>query len=526
MLGSANDKYTVLVEDAETLVAARLARRRLQRLALQRAVDVEPKNPKQQSSSFGDSFVPDIPPTSINLDNTSVLGSGQFGSVLMGEFNGTEVVLKELKVSSPDALVAFEREAQLLGRACKHPRISQLLGVCRMSVAHVFVVMERAGVCDLERALRKPVDKPLLGGHWEEFGVLLGLLADVASALRHMHSQDPPLVHNDVALRNVLVRHENGRNRAKLTDMGLACAAPRDRVHKLAPGTPVPKWQMAPETLASYVVSPASDVFQFGMLVYEVLARQRPFWREWKMPGSKEERDAARDAVVEGIKTGTRPSREDVPAAGAYCDDVLWQLAEECWLDDPLLRPSMAQVSARLAKLIREHGGVPDEQAPLGRAAPVTCQLPPPSQPDDDSGDDDEAAKADEAPSSLPLPTLRVSDVFSARPRSSHTPGSFLSASPALSATLAAVYAAVNTTPSAAAASPAQVLTWTVDDVCSWLKHLGTPSCVELVPFIRHHGVDGDLLLQLDEAMLVELGVARLRALVLLKERDKLVTQS
>ena len=473
----------------------------------------------------------EIPPTAITLDSTNSPGSIRFVSVVKGTFNGLEVVLKKPTASSPEALRSFEREAQLLARVCHHPCIPQLLGMCRMSEAQVYMVMEDAGVCNLEKALCEPQEKPLLGVEWEEYGVLLGLLMDVASALRHMHERDPAIVHNDVALRNVVVRRENGRNRAKLIDMALAHIVPRSHVHQLANGTRMPRWQLAPETLRSRVVSPASDVFQFGNLIYEMLARQRPFWRAWTRP-------AARGAVVESIKTGKRPSREDVPAAGAYCDDALWQLAEECWRDDPLLRPSMVQVSARLVGLIRERGGVPREQVPLGQRFAVTeglhyVELAPQPGPDDDSGDDDgdsrdddEEAKAEdeECTSTVSAHAPGLLGAFCvSRPPVPRT-GAVLAASPALSATLAAVYAAVNATSPERSSSPAHVSEWTVDDVCAWLLELGTPACVELVPLFRHHGVDGAVLMMLDGTELAEVGVPRLTSLVLLRARDKLLS--
>ena len=60
--------------------------------------------------------------------------------------------------------------------------------------------------------------------------------------------------------------------------------------------------------------------------------------------------------------------------------------------------------------------------------------------------------------------------------------------------------------------------------VCAWLLQLGIPTCVELVPLFRHHGVDGAVLRLLDVDTLAEVSVSRLTALVLLRARDKLLS--
>ena len=71
--------------------------------------------------------------------------------------------------------------------------------------------------------------------------------------------------------------------------------------------------------------------------------------------------------------------------------------------------------------------------------------------------------------------------------------------------------------------SPALVGEWSVDDVCTWLKQVDSPACVELVPLFRHQGVDGEVLLELDCGKLEQLGVPWVTARVLLKARDKLL---
>ena len=97
--------------------------------------------------------------------------------------------------------------------------------------------------------------------------ILLPILRDIAQGMRFLHAARPQVVHGDLKSHNILV---DGRFRAKVADFGLS-----QKKQLRAAGTPF--W-MAPELLRGESANTAaSDVFAFGVLLYEVYSRKEPY---------------------------------------------------------------------------------------------------------------------------------------------------------------------------------------------------------------------------------------------------------
>ncbi len=193
-------------------------------------------------------------------------GEGGMGVVLRAEDTrlGRNVALKFLTRIGPVDAEAAERsrlEARSLA-ALNHANIVTIYDIGEVN-GLPFLVMEWVSGTSLDRASHaRPFDE-------DEF---LRIALPVAEALAAAHSRN--IVHRDLKPGNVLLTDEGG---VKLVDFGLAkfCDA-QTQLTKTATVVGTPAY-MSPEQTSQGEVGPASDVFSFGVLAYELLAGQPPF---------------------------------------------------------------------------------------------------------------------------------------------------------------------------------------------------------------------------------------------------------
>ncbi|KAG8902676.1 hypothetical protein FRB99_004265 [Tulasnella sp. 403] len=159
-------------------------------------------------------------------------------------------------------------------------------------------------------------------------------LSQTAEALDYIHSKG--IVYGDMKAENILI---SGSDDAYICDFGssYAEASPDPpsvncTLRHMAPELFVP--QEGEEILKS---TKASDVYAFGMTIYQVLSGMDPF----SDYGAEEE---VREAVTSGERPPTDPSGSK--EGDSYHE--LWVIAEDCWNQDPHERPSMGYVSRRL----------------------------------------------------------------------------------------------------------------------------------------------------------------------------------
>ncbi|XP_066151592.1 focal adhesion kinase 1 isoform X2 [Euwallacea fornicatus] len=279
----------------------------------------------------GDYSVPAVRDYELNRGHIElgiILGKGQFGDVHKGtvttkEGNVLPVAIKTCK-SDADASTTdkFLEEAYIMQKF-DHPHIIKLIGVC--SDSPVWIVMELAKLGELRAYLQSK--KPDL-----ELETLLTFTFQLSTALSYLESKK--YVHRDIAARNVLVSSETC---VKLADFGLSRWMGSDQSYYRASKGKLPiKW-MSPESINFRRFTTASDVWMFGVCIWEIL-----------MLGVKPFQGVKNNDVIGKIENGERlPLPEN-------CPPRLYSLMSQCWSYEPTKRPSFKDIKEILQEILLE----------------------------------------------------------------------------------------------------------------------------------------------------------------------------
>ncbi|OXB60362.1 hypothetical protein ASZ78_013155 [Callipepla squamata] len=251
-------------------------------------------------------FAKEIEASCITIER--VIGAGEFGEVCSGrlKLQGKRefpVAIKTLKVGYTEKQRRdFLGEASIMGQF-DHPNIIHLEGVVTKSKP-VMIVTEYMENGSLDTFLKK---------NDGQFTViqLVGMLRGIASGMKYL--SDMGYVHRDLAARNILI------------NSNLVCK-----------GGKIPIRWTAPEAIAFRKFTSASDVWSYGIVMWEVMSYgERPYW------------EMTNQDVIKAVEEGYRlPSPMDCPAA-------LYQLMLDCWQKDRNSRPKFDEIVSMLDKLIR-----------------------------------------------------------------------------------------------------------------------------------------------------------------------------
>ncbi|XP_036402398.1 mitogen-activated protein kinase kinase kinase 21 [Megalops cyprinoides] len=258
-----------------------------------------------------------------------IIGVGGFGKVYRGTWKDQEVAVKAARQDPDEDITAtaesVKQEAKLFSML-QHPNIIKLQGVC-LEEPNLCLVMEYARGGTLNRALTGRRIPPHILVNWA---------VQIARGMHYLHEEAVvPIIHRDLKSSNILLleKIENddiGKKTLKITDFGLA-----REWHKTtkmsAAGTY--SW-MAPEVIKSSLFSKGSDVWSYGVLLWELLTGEVPY------------RGIDGLAVAYGVAVNklTLP----IPST---CPEPFAKLMEECWEQDPHIRPSFTAILEQLTAI-------------------------------------------------------------------------------------------------------------------------------------------------------------------------------
>ncbi|MBN3298487.1 EPHA3 protein, partial [Amia calva] len=272
-------------------------------------------------------FAKEIDASCIRIER--VIGAGEFGEVCSGRLklpNKREiyVAIKSLKAGYSDKQRRdFLSEASIMGQF-DHPNIIRLEGVVT-KCKPVMIITEFMENGSLDTFLKK---------HDGQFTViqLVGMLRGIASGMKYL--SDMNYVHRDLAARNILV---NSNLVCKVSDFGLSRVLEDDpEAAYTTRGGKIPIRWTSPEAIAYRKFTSASDVWSYGIVMWEVISYgERPYW------------EMSNQDVIKAIDEGYRlPAPMDCPV-------VLHQLMLDCWEKGRSDRPKFGQIVNTLDKLIR-----------------------------------------------------------------------------------------------------------------------------------------------------------------------------
>lgn len=286
----------------------------------------------QASGVVSPAVVAEFEPAALDFRELSleeVIGVGGFGKVYRGTWRGELVAVKAAR-QDPDEDISVtaqnvRQEARLFAMLT-HPNIIALKGVC-LQEPNLCLIMEYAAGGPLSRALAGRRIPP---------HVLVNWAVQIAKGMLYLHSEAiVPVIHRDLKSNNILlaqpVEQESMEGKTlKITDFGLA----REWYKTTKMSTAGTYAWMAPEVIKSSTFSKGSDVWSYGVLLWELLTGEAPY------------RGIDGLAVAYGVAVNklTLP----IPST---CPEPFAQLMSECWDQDPHRRPSFASILAQLTAL-------------------------------------------------------------------------------------------------------------------------------------------------------------------------------
>nr|XP_054605826.1 fibroblast growth factor receptor 2 isoform X4 [Nothobranchius furzeri] len=275
------------------------------------------------------------------------LGEGCFGQVVMAEALGIdkdkpkEAVTVAVKMLKDDAtekdLSDLVSEMEMMKMIGKHKNIINLLGACTQD-GPLYVIVEYASKGNLReylRARRPPgmeysYDIARVSDEQLTFKDLVSCTYQVARGMEYLASQK--CIHRDLAARNVLVTESNVM---KIADFGLARDVHNIDYYKKTTNGRLPVKWMAPEALFDRVYTHQSDVWSFGVLMWEIFTLGgSPY------PGIP---------VEELFKLLKEGHRMDKPG---NCTNELYMMMKDCWHAISSQRPTFKQLVEDLDRIL------------------------------------------------------------------------------------------------------------------------------------------------------------------------------
>uniref|UniRef100_A0A8D1DQZ1 Protein tyrosine kinase 7 (inactive) n=1 Tax=Sus scrofa TaxID=9823 RepID=A0A8D1DQZ1_PIG len=267
-----------------------------------------------------------------SLQPITTLGKSEFGEMFLAKAQGLEegvaetlVLVKSLQSRDEQQQLDFRRELEMFGKL-SHPNVVRLLGLCREAEPH-YMVLEYVDLGDLKQFLRisKSKDEKLKSQPLST-KQKVALCAQVALGMEHLSNNR--FVHKDLAARNCLV---SAQRQVKVSALGLSKDVYNSEYYHFRQAWVPLRW-MSPEAILEGDFSTKSDVWAFGVLMWEVFTHG-------EMPHDGQ----ADDEVLADLQAGK--ARLPQPEG---CPSKLYRLMQRCWALSPKDRPSFSEIANAL----------------------------------------------------------------------------------------------------------------------------------------------------------------------------------
>ena len=205
-----------------------------------------------------------------------------------------------------------------IARQVSHPNVCRVYDVGEFE-GHHFITMEYVDGEDLAALLRR------IGRLPQEKALDLARQIGAGLAAAHVHG----IVHRDLKPANIML---DGSGRARITDFGLAAAAEAIRGKEAQSGTPA---YMAPEQLAGGVITPRTDVYALGLVLFEMFTGKRPF------------DDSAKPISSSGSRPASEAPSRFVPGLDPAIDAAILEVSRARTREPPALGDGSSRDASR-----------------------------------------------------------------------------------------------------------------------------------------------------------------------------------
>nr|KAF6507483.1 protein tyrosine kinase 7 (inactive) [Rousettus aegyptiacus] len=267
-----------------------------------------------------------------SLQAITTLGKSEFGEVFLAKAQGLEegvaetlVLVKSLQSRDEQQQLDFRREFEMFGKL-NHANVVRLLGLCREAEPH-YMVLEYVDLGDLKQFLRisKSKDEKLKSQPLST-KQKVALCTQVALGMEHLSNNR--FVHKDLATRNCLV---SAQRQVKVSALGLSKDVYNSEYYHFRQAWVPLRW-MSPEAILEGDFSTKSDVWAFGVLMWEVFTHG-------EMPHGGQ----TDDEVLADLQAG----KAKLPQPEG-CPSKLYRLMQRCWAVSPKDRPSFSEIANTL----------------------------------------------------------------------------------------------------------------------------------------------------------------------------------
>ncbi|XP_026582506.1 mitogen-activated protein kinase kinase kinase 7 isoform X5 [Pseudonaja textilis] len=258
------------------------------------------------------------------IEVEEVVGRGAFGVVCKAKWRGKDVAIKQIESESERK--AFIVELRQLSRV-NHPNIVKLYGACLNPVC---LVMEYAEGGSLYNVLHGAEPLP-----YYTAAHAMSWCLQCSQGVAYLHSMKPKaLIHRDLKPPNLLL--VAGGTVLKICDFGTACDIQTHMTNNKGSAA----W-MAPEVFEGSNYSEKCDVFSWGIILWEVITRRKPF----------DEIGGPAFRIMWAVHNGTRPPLIK------HLPKPIESLMTRCWSKDPSQRPSMEEIVKIMTHLMQYFPG-------------------------------------------------------------------------------------------------------------------------------------------------------------------------
>uniref|UniRef100_A0A2D4HR27 receptor protein-tyrosine kinase n=2 Tax=Micrurus lemniscatus lemniscatus TaxID=129467 RepID=A0A2D4HR27_MICLE len=273
-----------------------------------------------------------------NLALGKILGEGEFGSVMEGSLSdpdGTtqKVAVKTMKLDSfsQREIEEFLREAACM-KDFDHPNVIKLLGVCiepsTQQIPKPMVILPFMKYGDLHSFLLRL--RLGVGSQYVPLQILLKFMIHIALGMEYLSSKH--FLHRDLAARNCMLRDDMT---VCVADFGLSKKIYSGDYYRQGRIAKMPVKWIAIESLADRVYTTKSDVWAFGVTMWEIATRgMTPY------PGVQNHE------IYDYLLHGHRLKQPE------GCLDDLYEIMYSCWRTDPVDRPTFSELKLHLEKTL------------------------------------------------------------------------------------------------------------------------------------------------------------------------------